>query len=386
MSFNVWYPFMPLYALDLGASTDADAIAWVALAIAIQGITRVASSAIWGYLSDRWGRKLMLLRALYLSSVTFAFAAVAQEPWHLSIALGCQGFFSGFIPASVALVSVSVPDSRLNTSLSRVTGAQYLGNTTGPAVGAALAFLFGFRGSIIVASIVPLITATAVLLWVPRDQVARRQRSEGDTKASDLEPFRMSAQFLLAIVALFSVYSMNELIRLATPIALKGIQGSDDVAGVAGLTFTLGGLMSAMSVLLLAPRLFKVGRVPLAMGIACAIGGSGFLLLSLTDALPHYIAGFLLVSLVISGMVPAINTLIANSVTRSRRGTAFGVAATMQALSFAIGPAGAAFFAGVSLDLGFMVLGALFLLLGATLFSGVKEQPVELGRRASSVT
>ena len=111
MSFNVWYPFLPLYALDLGAKSDADAVAWVALAVATQGVGRLASSALWGLLSDRWGRKLMLLRALYLASITFAFAAAAQAPWHLAIALGCQGFFSGFVPASVALVSVSVPDS-----------------------------------------------------------------------------------------------------------------------------------------------------------------------------------------------------------------------------------------------------------------------------------
>src|SRR5690606_30070583 len=122
MSFNVWYPFLPLYALELGAHSDADAVAWVALAISMQGVTRLASSAPWGYLSDRWGRKMMLLRALYLASITFAFAAVAQEPWHLSIALACQGLFSGFIPASVALVSVLVPDHRLNRSLSIVTG------------------------------------------------------------------------------------------------------------------------------------------------------------------------------------------------------------------------------------------------------------------------
>ena len=134
MSFNVWYPILPLYALDLGAKSDADAVAWVALAITLQGVGRLASSAVWGFLSDRWGRKLMLLRALYLASITFGFAAAAQAPWHLSIALACQGMFSGFIPASVALVSVSVPDHRLNRSLSTVTGAQYLGTTSGPAL------------------------------------------------------------------------------------------------------------------------------------------------------------------------------------------------------------------------------------------------------------
>src|SRR5690606_18881810 len=118
------------------AGSDADAVAWVALAITMQGVARLASSALWGVLSDRWGRKLMLLRALYLASGTFMFAAVAQAPWHLAVALSCQGLFSGFIPASVALISVLVPDHRLNRSLSMLTGAQHFGTTVGPALGA----------------------------------------------------------------------------------------------------------------------------------------------------------------------------------------------------------------------------------------------------------
>jgi MFS transporter, DHA1 family, multidrug resistance protein len=371
MSFNIWYPFLPLYALELGARSDADAVAWVALAVTMQGVARLSSSALWGYLSDRWGRKLMLLRALYLASFTFGFAAIAQEPWQLSIALACQGLFSGFIPASVALVSVLVPDHRLNRSLSILTGAQHLGTTTGPAVGALLALAFDFRTTIIVASVVPLITATAVLLWVPRDRVARR--TPGDGRKADLEPFKASSQFILAVGALFSVYAMNELIRLSTPIALKDLKDGADAAAETGLTFAIAGLTSALSVLFVAPLIFAPGRVAKAFGAACAAGAAGFLLLALTGSVPAYIAGFLIVALVVSALVPAINTRIAETVTRSRRGTGFGIAATAQSFSFAVGPAGAAFFAGVSLDLGFAIMAGLFLLLGLVLATGIRE-------------
>ena len=374
MSFNVWYPFMPLYALELGAKSDADAVAWVALAITMQGVARLTSSALWGILSDRWGRKLMLLRSLYLASITFGFAAVAQEPWHLAVALACQGLFSGFIPASVALVSVLVPDHRLNRSLSTLTGAQHLGTTTGPAVGAVLALLFDFRTTIIVASVVPLITATAVLLWVPRDRIVRRQSAGG--QRGELEPFKATPQFILAVGALFSVYAMNELIRLSTPIALKAIKDGADAATVSGITFSLGGLVSALSVLFLAPLVFAPGRLAGAFGAACVVAASGALLLALTDSVPLYVTGFLMVALVVSALVPAINTHIASSVTRSRRGTGFGIAATAQSFSFAIGPAGAAFFAAVSLDLGFAVLAGLFLALGVVMFSAIREHQV----------
>ena len=78
----------------------------------------------------------------------------------------------------------------------------------------------------------------------------------------------MSRQFVLAVAALFCVYSMNELIRLATPIALKAIRHGGVTAAQSGLTFTLGGLVSAISVLALAPLVFKPGRVRYALGAA----------------------------------------------------------------------------------------------------------------------
>lgn len=371
MSFNVWYPFMPLYALDLGAKSDADAVFWVGVAITVQGVARLLSSAVWGFFSDRYGRKLMLLRAMYLGSVTFGIAALASEPWHLSLALFCQGFFSGFVPASVALVSVTVPDSRLASSLSMVTGGQYLGTTLGPALGAALALVFGYRGAIAVAAAGPLLSATLVLLKVPRDRVAPRLGGQGPRAA--LEPFKATRQFVVSVALLLAVYSILELVRLATPIALKALKGSEDAAGEAGLTFSLAGLVSAASVLLLTPAAFRPGRVRYGLAGACALGGGGFLALAAADAILPYVAAYLVIALVISALVPASNTLIASSVTRSRRGTGFGIAASVQALSFAVGPLGAAFFAALSLDLGFLVLAGLFFVLGLVLFAAVQE-------------
>ena len=66
ISFNCWWPFLPLYALDLGADSDADALFWVAVATATQGVARLLTGPLWGVISDRYGRKVMFLRALFL--------------------------------------------------------------------------------------------------------------------------------------------------------------------------------------------------------------------------------------------------------------------------------------------------------------------------------
>ncbi len=373
LSMNFWVPFLPLYVQELGADSPADALFWVAVAATGQGFARLAAGPIWGVLSDRYGRKLMFLRALTFASVTTLIAAVAAEPWHIAVAFICQGIFSGFIPAAVALTSVTVPDSRLNASLSTVTGAQYLGNTLGPAIGGALAVAIGYRGAIIGAAAMPAIAAVLALVTVPRDRVAtaRTVRKDGDVEAPSLAEGRspsirslLTTQFVLALFVYFVAFALNQLLRLATPVALEGIAGSDGAAAASGAAFTAAGLTSVAGVFL-AQRFMAPGRLRSALAIACALTGAAHFVLPLADGVTSFVVAFAVIALLQAGMVPATNTLIASNAPRERRGTAFGLASGVQAIAFMVGPMAAAGFAAVSLDLGFVVLGALFLGLAA---------------------
>jgi DHA1 family multidrug resistance protein-like MFS transporter len=375
MSFNIWWPFLPLYALKLGATSDADALFWLAVATTAQGIARLVSGPAWGVLSDRVGRKAMFLRALFLSTFVGATAAFATAPWMLAISLGLAGLFSGFNPAAIALVSVSVPESKLNRSLSLLAGAQYIGTMIGPALGAVLALGLDYRTTILVTSVVPMITGTFVLFTVPADRIARAPAPRDGSRRPKvlLEPFRMSFQFLLAILIYFMIFALNQLTRFVTPISLRAIEGRPDVEGHAGLAFSLAGLVSAIGVLLLAPMVFRTGKMSFALGASCLIGGLGFIVMAAAGSAALFIAGFLIVALVLSAMTPSTNTLIAANVTRSRRGTAFGVAGSAQALASFVGPAAAAVFAALSLGLGFVVLAVLLLALGLLLFTTLRE-------------
>ena len=377
MAFNVWWPFMPLYVLELGATSDANALFWVAVATAIQGVSRLLTSPIWGVLADRFGRKLMFLRTLYLGSFTFVAAAVVQEPWQLAMALAVQGVFSGFVAPSIALISVRVPDASLNSSIGKVTGAQYIGTTLGPALGAVLAIAIGFRGSMLAAAVLPLFSGILVHILVPKDQVTvSRPGVKSDNAGSGklgLEPFRMTFQFMLAVGLFTILFALNQLVRFITPIALRAIQNSDDVEAISGLAFSLFGAVSAISVLVVAPHFFKPGQLRQALVVSCVLGAVGMLLLAIAGSPIVYLGGFLLIALVLSAMVPASNALIAANVPRSRRGTAFGIASSAQAVALLVGPSGAAIFAAISLNLGFGVLVGTLLVLGTGLFVFLRE-------------
>jgi DHA1 family multidrug resistance protein-like MFS transporter len=361
--------------LRIGATSEADALFWVAVATAVQGITRFVTVPFWGILSDRLGRKMIFLRSLYLAAPGTVIAALAGAPWQMSIALAFQGLFSGFQPSSIALLSVSVPDRRLNSSLSLMTGSMHLSGVIGPALGAAVAALLGYREAILIAAVLPILAATPVLIWVPNDR-GRRVHDAGQAAPKPLAPFRPSFQLLLIIFYYFVTYSMGHSVRLVLPIALRRLhEGSVDA--ITGLTFTLGGLASALAVLLLAPRLLPQGNLRISLAFWSAVGGLSYLLLTVAPTVAMFVGSYALVTMLQAMLNPPTNTLIAANAPRERRGTAFGWAGSAQALAFVAGPASAALFGAISIDLGFLVLAGIMFALAVMVLLLLKEPAPE---------
>ena len=363
LAMNFWIPFLPLYMKHLGATSDANALFWVAVATTGLGFGRLVSGPFWGVLSDHLGRKLMFVRALFFATATTLIAAFATEPWHVAAAYGCQGLLSGFIPAAVALTSVTVPEERLTTAMGTVTAAQYLGNTIGPAVGAGLAWAFGLRGAIAAAAVMPAIAALAVYVIVPRDVTAP---SPSVVRTGTVEVERpaswwslMTAQFALALFVYFFLFAANQLLRTLTPLAVEHIEGQK-ATGIVGIAFTLAGVASVVGVTVVSRRFVRPGRFAFAIALGCLLAGLAHIPLAFASAVPVYVIAFCAISLMQGALLPASNTLIASNVPRSRRGTAFGLAGSAQALAFMVGPLGATAFAAISVRYGYLALGLLF--------------------------
>jgi len=372
---NVWFPFLPLFLLQVGARDEPAALFWVALGMTALGAGRLIGGPLWGLLSDRLGRKKMFVRAVYSAALTALALSLINAPWQVAIALALQGLLSGFVPAAVALTSVSVPDAKVRDALSAVSGAQYLGSAIGPAVGAAMALAFGYRGAIFCSGLLIAALATAVIFLVPADSVRKKER-DADGAIVAQAPFKPTPQFMLAVLLYFSLFALGTFRYSATPIVLKGIAG-DSVTEVTGLAFALGGIASAAGVWMLSTRLFRRRRLRGMLAVSCVLTALGHLLLALAGTVWLYVLAFTLASFLNASMMPATNTMIALNVSRERRGTAFGIASAAQAVAFMVGPMAAAMFATFSLQAGFAAVGAVLLALALLVAVAVREPPAE---------
>src|SRR5262249_4253599 len=150
-------------------------------------------------------------------------------------------------------------------------------------------------------------------LFTPNDartgQHTRRRANE------PLEPFHPTFQLVLIIFFYFVGFAMTQLVRIATPIALKEIH-DENVKTISGIAFTLARFASAVSALASGPMIFREGRRRVSMVGACLVCGAAYLLLSQAKTVPSYVLFFVLISLIQAAMVPATNSLIAANVPR----------------------------------------------------------------------
>ena len=90
-------PILPLYIAELGIDDPADVARWSGIVFGCNFISLAIFSPIWGRLSDRLGRKPMILRASGWLGLIMIGMGFAQSVWHLVILRLLQGCLSGFV-------------------------------------------------------------------------------------------------------------------------------------------------------------------------------------------------------------------------------------------------------------------------------------------------
>jgi DHA1 family multidrug resistance protein-like MFS transporter len=158
-SANQVVPFLPLFIKELGVKGGL--AFWSGVILASQQIAMIVMMPLWGKLADKYGRKLMIIRAGICLALVYLGMSYCQTLWQLLLLRLLNGALAGFIPSTITLVATNTPKEQATRYVSIIQSAQAFGVIAGPSVGSILANLAGYRSSMQVSSIV---VATAVLL------------------------------------------------------------------------------------------------------------------------------------------------------------------------------------------------------------------------------
>jgi MFS transporter, DHA1 family, tetracycline resistance protein len=134
IGFGLVIPLLPFYGERFGASPFA-----VTVILAMYSLAQLFAAPLWGRLSDRWGRRPVLLISLAGSVVAYLWMGVAYSLWVLFAARFLQGAMAGNIAAAQAYVAdVTTPENRAK-GMGMIGAAFGIGFIVGPALGGFLA-------------------------------------------------------------------------------------------------------------------------------------------------------------------------------------------------------------------------------------------------------
>jgi MFS family permease len=142
VGFGIIIPTMPFIARDLGADIKS-----LGLLMSVYSFMQFLFSPFWGSLSDRYGRRPIILISLLGCAGSFLVFAFAKSFWLLFVARAMAGLFGGNISTAHAYISdVTRPEER-SKGMGLIGAAFGLGFVFGPMIGGVLGVVGQSLGS-----------------------------------------------------------------------------------------------------------------------------------------------------------------------------------------------------------------------------------------------
>jgi len=338
IGFGIVLPLLPSYASSFQVSD-----AGIGVLVASFSLMQFLLAHWWGRLSDRVGRRPVLLVGLAGSALSYLLFAAAQNFWVLLFSRLVAGGMGATVNVAQAyLADVTAPEKRAR-AMGLIGAAFGLGFVVGPALG-GISSRFGNAAPGLLASTLTAVNLLLTWRWLPE---SRRQVTDGGATAVPMHWSR----FLLPFVAVaFSTLSFTVL-YVVFPLQVERALGFD--RHHTAYLFVLIGLVSA------AVQGGLIGRLVLRYGERALIATGGMLLAAGLALLPTAFGtsggpghlGLLLVGLVViaagSGMVgPSAAAYVSRVAPSEEQGRALGMLQSVGAMARIGGPLTAGVVAG----------------------------------------
>jgi len=373
LAFGFVLPFLPLYPKEIGVTPESAVVFWSGALVTSTGVSLAIFSPIWGALADRYGRKVMVLRALLVGGLIIALMGLVQNVGQFLVLRILQGMFTGTIAAATALVASIVPRERLAASMGQLQTSVYVGIAAGPVMGGVIAQAVGIRGTFFIAG--AMLAIGGVFVW----QFVHEHFTPPSTTRplGFFESLRLglrSRTLMPLMVTLLLVQLSTAIVFPILPLFVERIsQAGDPVKLYAGLAFGATAVFSALAALAYSRLVDRTGYRRILI-FACF----GAALLFLPQAFVQNAGQFLLLrgglGIFFGVLIPATNAIVGLSTPPELRGSAYGLTSGATAVGNAVGPLlGSTLAATLGFPSVFIATSAVLALLGIWVIGRVRE-------------
>ncbi|WNQ10990.1 MFS transporter [Paenibacillus aurantius] len=327
-------PFLPLYIEELGVHQLKDVKLWSGWIFAAQSVTAVIFQPIWGSMADKYGRKVMLLRAGIGMAIMTILMGYVSAPWQLLVLRLINGVFSGFISMSISLQASVTPDEHAGKALGTLQTGQMAGSLIGPLIGGILAEAFGFRYVFVLTGLILLTASIVVMLFVDNTASGRSQGKElsrGTGHWQMMTP--LIPIFVATTVTQIGMMSIQPILSIYT----KSLYHGGHLEFIAGLVVSITGVANLIGSPLLGQFGDRIGQRQILI-FSLVMSGLTFIPQALTDNITVLLIGRFFLGLFVGGMLPSLNVLVKKLAPPDVQARAFGINSSAQFLGNLIGP------------------------------------------------
>ena len=246
LGYMMIMPLLPFYAQSFGASEFT-----IGILTALNAVTSLLSGPIWGRLSDRYGRKRILLVSEAGTLASFIILAAANSIGMLMLARIVDGLFGGQIPVINAAISdVTAPETRAE-KMAVMSVAMTVGSIVGPMIGGylgALHIVYPAYAACLM-SIASIIATSLIFTETMPHERRDDLKKQADTRAAQKKGRVLTKTVMLRLAQVFTMMLVFSMIFSSLSLVLEQRYGATSVSignimAVMGIcTFIFGGLL-----------------------------------------------------------------------------------------------------------------------------------------------
>ena len=338
VSFGLMIPILPNLIKQFTGGDTAAASEWNVLFATTWGLMQFVVGPILGMLSDRVGRRPVLLISNFGLAVDFLFMALAPSLWWLYVGRILNGMTAAsFSTAGAYLADVTAPESRAK-SFGMLTSAFSFGFLVGPTLGGFLG-AYSLRLPFFVAAGITALNWLYGLLILPESLPKEKRLATFNWgRANPLGSLRL-LQSHRGLLALASVAFLFQLAQIVLPqvFVLYTTYRFHWPTWVLGLTFPITGIMGVIvQMFLVGPAVARFGERRIVL-IGCVAGALGFFWYGAATNGWLYMLGAPLFAF--SGFImPGLQGLMTQRVSPNQQGQLQGANQSLQGIASCIGP------------------------------------------------
>ncbi|HTJ25682.1 MAG TPA: MFS transporter [Candidatus Limnocylindria bacterium] len=326
LGFSIMLPLMPFFVKHFG---EPDVV--VGGVFATYSLCQLIAGPLWGNVSDRIGRKAVLIVSQVGSTIAWGLLGFAQSIVWVFVARALEGFSGGNFGVTQAYVADLVEPGQRGRAFAYVGAAFSAGFVFGPALGGWLAHAYGYAVPFLVAAALQIVTLVLTIVLLPESRKGAteeaKQAAGFGAIARSLFDARISPVLWLRLVYVLGMYGWFGAMALILNRQLGW--------GVAQTSY----LFAAFGVLQVVLQLSVVGKVVSRLGnrgattLGLGLCTAAFACVPLMVSVPIAVVVLVLFGIGLSVENAAFPALASDVSPNDRRGTVLGVVSGLDSLA-----------------------------------------------------